>query len=544
MNPDFHFATLWEAIADQIPDQTALVNGDLKRTWGDYDSRAARVAEGLVKAGLKPDSKAGLYLHNSNEYLEAQYGIFKMRGVPINVNYRYTEDELVYLLDNSDSEALFFHATFADRVAAIKDKVPDIKLFVQVDDGSGKSMPGAVDLEDLISVNQPMDRIERPGSDIYMLYTGGTTGMPKGVMYPQDQMCSGLLLGYAFRGLENPETFEKAATAAASARQNQMSPTSLVCCPLMHGTGMWIGAMLSLNMGGQVVTVPNAHFDPNEIWQITQKHQATDLTIVGDAFAKPMLKSLDEAQARGEPYDISSVKFMISSGVMWTAPVKEGLLKHADLVLLDAIGSTEGSMGMQITSRELPAKTAKFDLGENVKVFTDDGREVQPGSEEIGMIGTAGSVPLGYFKDPEKSAKTFRTINGVRYSFPGDYAQVAADGTLILLGRGSVCINTAGEKVFPEEVEEALKSHPAVYDCLVVGLPDDKFGEAVTAVVSFREGQSAESADLVEAARAKLAGYKLPKTILPVEEVKRAPNGKANYKWAKSHAADTLGIAI
>ncbi len=541
---DYHFATAWEALADAHKDKTVLVHGDRSVSWADYDARAARIATALIEAGLKPDSKFGLYLYNSPEYLEAQYGGFKMRGVPINVNYRYTEDELVYLLENSDSEALFFHATFADRVAAIKHKLSGIKLFVEVADGSGQHLDDAVEFEKLIESNDPMPRIERPASDIYMLYTGGTTGMPKGVMYTQGTLAEGFMLGYDFRGFPRPETLEDLVDASQKVHEAGAKPTSLVCCPLMHGTGMWVGAMIPMMLGGTVITMPNVHFDADLVWRNVEHHKATDVTIVGDAFAKPMLQALDTAVESGTPYDISSVGLIISSGVMWTAPVKEGLLKHGAMMLADMMGSTEGAMGQQITSRDMPAKTAKFELGENVRVFTEDGKEVTPGSGEIGMIATSGNVPVGYYKDPEKSARTFKELNGVRYSFPGDFAQVEADGTITLLGRGSVCINTAGEKVFPEEVEEALKSHPSVDDCLVVGIPDDRFGERVTAVASCNEGGTINVETLIEHSRTKLAGYKLPKSIIPVDTVKRAPNGKADYKWAKRTAAEALGVRL
>lgn len=448
------------------------------------------------------------------------------------------------MLENSDSEALFFHACFADRVASIRDKLPGIKLFVEVSDESDQHLDGAEPYEDLIRKNAPMDRIDRPGSDIYMLYTGGTTGMPKGVMYAQESLAQGLLLGYDFRGFPRPESIADIVESSVKVREAGASPTSLVCCPLMHGTGMWVGAMAPSLLGGQIVTMHNAHFDADLVWQNVEKYKATDLTIVGDAFGKPMVQALDTADAAGKPFDISSINMVISSGVMWTAPVKDGFLKYGDMMLVDAIGSSEGSMGQQVTSRDMPAKTAKFDLGDNVKVFTEDGRVVAPGSGEIGLIATAGNIPLGYYKDPAKSAKTFREVDGVRYSFPGDFAQVEADGSITLLGRGSACINTAGEKVFPEEVEEAIKSHGAVYDCLVVGLPDDRFGQRVTAVVSCLEGQTIDADGLIDHTRSTLAGYKLPKSIIPVDTVKRAPNGKADYKWAKRTAAEALGISV
>jgi acyl-CoA synthetase (AMP-forming)/AMP-acid ligase II len=262
----------------------------------------------------------------------------------------------------------------------------------------------------------------------------------------------------------------------------------------------------------------------------------TDLAIVGDAFARPLLVALDDAQRRGNSYDLGSVKQVISSGVMWSQEIKQGLLRHHDMVLVDAMGSTEGSMGSSVTTRESVAQTAKFELSEGVRVITDDGREVEPGSGEIGKLATSGLVPVGYYKDPDKSAETFREIDGKRHSFPGDYAAVEADGSITLLGRGNACINTAGEKVFPEEVEEAVKRHPDVFDCLVVGVPDERFGERVVALASFHEGKHSAEVEVIDFTREHLAGYKLPKQVLFVDTVQRAPNGKADYKWAKRTA--------
>jgi fatty-acyl-CoA synthase len=257
-----------------------------------------------------------------------------------------------------------------------------------------------------------------------------------------------------------------------------------------------------------------------------------------------LLAALDEAERRGHPYDLGSLRQITSSGVMWSAEVKQGLLRHHDMVLADIMGSTEGGMGSSLTSRASTSATARFDLSDGVAVFTDDGRRVQPGSGEIGRLATSGFVPLGYYKDPQKSAETFREIDGTRYSFPGDYATVEADGSITLLGRGSVCINSAGEKVFPEEVEEAVKRHPAVVDCLVVGVPDTRFGERVVAVAACAEdGQPAEEAEVIDFTRAHLAGYKLPKHVLFVDQVRRAPNGKADYKWAKRVALEAYGEA-
>lgn len=538
----WHFAELWETISDAIPERTAIVNGNVRRSWREYEDRAARLAAAFSKAGLQPDSKVALYAYNSNEYLEAQFGAFKMRGVPVNVNYRYLENELLYLLENSDSEAIVFDAQFGERIATIRAQLPKLKLLVEIDDGSGAHLDGALRYEDVIAQNAPFPRAEYSEDDIYMLYTGGTTGMPKGVMYRQGDFALGLMLGYDVRGLARPQTKEELTAAVRNLAASGASPVSLAASPLMHGTGLWLGVIVAHNLGGTAVTFRNVHFDPHELWALVQKEKVSDVTIVGDAFAKPMLKALHEAREAGKPYDVSSLKMLISSGVMFSAEVKRGLLEFADMAIVDAMGSTEGSMGMSIMTRDTPAETAKFMPNPTTKVFTEDGREVQPGSGEIGMIANGGFTPIGYYKDPVKSAATFRVINGHRYSIPGDFAQIAADGTLILLGRGSMCINTGGEKVFPEEVEEAVKSHPAVYDCLVVGVPDERFGERVTAVVSFRDREAVGEQEMIDFVRTKLAGYKLPKTIIRVGEVMRAANGKADYAWAKAVAKECAAL--
>ena len=545
-----HFATLWENISDVIPDRKALICGNIERTWREYDDRAARLATLLSKNGLGDDSKVGLYLHNSNEYLEAQYSIFKIKGVPINVNYRYKEDELVYLLDNADAEAVFYQGCYASQIESIKEKLPKVKVFIQVNDGTAELPEFSVDFEDSISNNDPMERQERSGENIYMLYTGGTTGMPKGVMYNHEGFVSGMLktgtawglLPIAPEELENTAGFDLDIVPGLVKNLEESNGliVSLPACPLMHGTGMWLGALIPLSVGGTVVTIPQLGFDPDYLLKETEKHKVNNLVIVGDAFAKPIRDSLDKAKGEGSPYDISSVNMMISSGVMWSSEVKEGLLAHHEMLLVDAMGSTEGGMGSSIASRENPAPTAKFTLNPGVIVITDEGKLVEPGSGEMGLIGTSGLVPEGYYKDEKKSAATFKEVDGVRYSFPGDYALVEADGSITLLGRGSNCINTAGEKVYPEEVEEAVKRHPDIYDCLVVGVEDDRFGQRVVALASFKEDNIVEEADLISFTREHLAGYKLPKQVLFVDEVMRAPNGKANYKWAKQRADEEL----
>ncbi|MBL4867754.1 MAG: acyl-CoA synthetase [Pseudomonadales bacterium] len=533
------YASIWESISDIVPDRPAIIHGDTTRTWREFEQRSSRLAGAFVKAGLKQDSKIGHYLYNCNEYIESHFAAFKMRASPINVNYRYLEEELIYLLDNSDSEAVLFHGRLADRIALVKDSLPKLKLLIQVEDDTNTPLiDGAVAFEDFLASAQPMSRIERSEDDIYMLYTGGTTGMPKGVMYRQGDHSKGMSLSYDFRGLKRPRTNEELSKTILSLDAKGALPVSLAACPLMHGTGIWVGAFAPLMIGGCAVTIPNIHFDPDGLLREVTRDKVTDLIIVGDAFAKPIVKALDAAVEAGTPHDISSISMVISSGVMWTAEVKQQMLTHHDMMLVDAMGSTEGSMGRSFTNRKSDSKTAKFEMGEHTKVFNDNDEEVKPGSGEAGMIAAGGMVPVGYFKDPEKTAKTFRTVGGVRYSFPGDFATVEADGSIKLLGRGSACINSGGEKIFPEEVEEAIKRHSSVYDCLVVGVPDERFGEKVIAVASPREGQILIESDLILEARKHVAGYKLPKKVVAVAEVKRAPNGKADYKWAKETAVE------
>ena len=531
---DFHFATAFETVADCFPNRVATIADGREMSWGDFERRAASIAGLLHAHGIGADAKAGLYLHNTNEYQEAQFGVFKVGGCPINVNYRYKADELVYLLDNADAEVVFYQACYAMRIWEIRERLPKVKLLVQIDDGTEALLKGAVDYERAIRDHAPLARQTQNPDATYMLYTGGTTGMPKGVMYPVGSFTHYFIAsGATGRELQPPESMGEFADYLQLIEQ---PPISLPACPLMHGTGMWLGSFLPMLLGGTVVTTSKLGMDPDRLLGMVEDHRVTDLIIVGDAFARPLLKALDDAKRRGTPYDISSLKQIGSSGVMWSMETKQGLLAHHDMVLADIMGSTEGGMGSSITTREGISETAKFELSEGVRVITDDDRIVEPGSGEMGKIATSGLVPLGYYKDEEKSAATFRVVDGVRYSFPGDYATVEADGSITLLGRGSACINTAGEKVFPEEVEEAVKRFEPVHDCLVVSVPDERFGERIVAVTSCLEGKDVTQEDVIDYCREQLAGYKVPKQVLMVEQVRRAPNGKADYKWAKAEA--------
>jgi len=535
---EMHFATVWESIADAIPDLPATTHGTVTRSWSEYDERSARVAGALSAAGLEPGAKVSLFMYNSNEFMESQFGVFKMRGVPINVNYRYLDDELWYLLDNSDSEAIIFHSSLGDRVARVAERLPKLKVLIEVDDGGAGQVPNALSYDEIMATTEPMERIERSEDDLYMLYTGGTTGMPKGVMYDMGGMTRGfVMLGLPMLGLAAPSDASEIAAMIAAASENGSTLVSIPAAPLMHGTGCWLGWFIPHLAGGHVVTLENRSLDAHELLATVEQHRVTSLTIVGDSFAKPIIRALDEGKPGAGPYDTSSISMFISSGVMWTSEVKQQILDRIEqAILVDAIGSSEGSMGTQITMKGVPTETATFSKMPETKVFTEDDREIEPGSDEVGMVAAGGNVPTGYYKDEEKSARTFRVINGVRYSFPGDFAKIAADGSLILLGRGSQVINTGGEKVFPEEVEEAVKRVEGVRDCLVVGVENEKFGQAVTAVVSLEDGASIASDDIIASVKNDLAGFKAPKSVVFVDQVPRAPNGKADYRAAKEHA--------
>jgi fatty-acyl-CoA synthase len=534
----WNFADLWESVADAIPDRDVLVQGTRRITWRQFDDRASRLAGALTGAGLAPGSKVASYLYNSNEYSEGVFATFKIRGVPANVNYRYLEDELAYLIDNSDAEALLFHGELGDRVAKVREQSPRVKLWIQVDDGAPRQ-DFAVAYEEIVAAHDPMPRIERSGDDLYFLYTGGTTGMPKGVMWRNEDLIKVLAdSAYQFAGARPPETPEGAGAIAKSVIDAGSTRMHLPASPLMHGTGGFT-SFQAMFVGTGIVTLENRHFDAHELWQTVQRERVTQMAIVGDAFAKPMVRALEEAEAKGTPYDISSVQIIISSGVMWSTETKQAFMSRGNIICYDSLGSSEGvGFAGSINTPGSEPTTARFTIGESTKVFTDDGREAERGSDEVGMLAVGGHIPVGYYKDERKSEATFRMINGTRWSVPGDFARVEADGAIVLLGRGSACINSGGEKVYPEEVEEAVKQHPGVADCLVVGLPDDRFGEAVTAVVEPRAGTTVTASEL-SAALESLARYKRPRRFVIVDRIERGPNGKADYKWAKAQAATT-----
>ena len=534
-----NLASAWEAIADVVGDHPAVSAAGRRFSWTEFDNRASRLAGTLVDHGLGLDSKVALYLYNGHEYPEAQYAALKVRGIPANVNYRYTGDELAYILENADAEALFFDHTLVDRVAAVRDRCSKLRVVVL---GGGDTVPDwAVDYEAAASFD-PMPRIDRSGSDLWFLYTGGTTGMPKAVMWDHVNLFGAM--GATFRpfGENVPTTPAEAAAAAGRIVAAGREIRQLCAAPLMHGTS-GISGLATLSHGGMLSTLAGRNFDADELWQTVEADRITMISMVGDAFGRPMVEALDRAAAGGWMPDLSSLKLLLSSGVIFSGPMKEALLDHHPCTIVDALGSSEGvGMANQVTSREhRDTATARFALGEHTRVFTEDGREVDPGSGEQGQLALGYPLPVGYFKDPAKTAEVFPEVAGRRWSIPGDWATVEEDGTITLLGRGSACINTGGEKVFPEEVEEALKELDLVVDCNVVGIDDERWGQAVTAVVELATPGAVLADDLRSQVRERLAGYKVPKRIVLVDRLQRSPNGKADYRWARSVVEESLG---
>jgi acyl-CoA synthetase (AMP-forming)/AMP-acid ligase II len=547
----WNFADVWEAVAEVHPDAPALTQGSRHLSWRQFDRGADLAATRFLDAGLGHQAKVAQYLHNCPEYLESLFGAFKAGLVPVNTNYRYTDDELVYLWDNADVESVVFHGSFSTRTTSIRSRLPRIRQWLWVDDGTGPCPSWAEPYGARPAGADPYDEERqdatgpapvrapwgRSPDDLLLIYTGGTTGTPKGVMWRQDDLFAVLNRTGELRYPGSGDAQEVRAVLSAPFKH---PPARLLPGPpLMHGTGLFT-AMSVLSSAGSVVLLSSHHFDPIALLDTIEAERVTQLSIVGDAFAKPLLAALDAEPGR---WDISSLWLVVSSGVMWSAEVKAGFLHHQPrLTMIDTLGSSEAvGMARSRSSQGATASTAGFRLGPDAKVLSVDGLEIEPGSGEHGVLALRGRGPIGYYKDPEKSAAIFRVIDGERWTIPGDFATIEADGSIRLLGRGSVCINTGGEKVFPEEVEEALKLHPAVADAVVVGIPDDRFGESVTGLVELRPGAADPGeSELVAAVRGRLAAYKAPRRVIPVDSIGRAPNGKVDYRRLRQHAIEVL----
>ena len=533
-SPTWNYADSWEHIARRLPDAPAQEHQGRVFTWAEFDRRATGVAATLLAADVERQDKFAQYLYNGPEYLESLFAAFKIGLVPVNTNYRYTVDELVYIWDNSDAVAVVFHGCFVDKVSQARPRVPRVRTWLWVDDGSGPCPDWATDYSIATRSNaSAVASWPRSGDDLLLIYTGGTTGMPKGVMWRQEDLILALDSGNRRPLPPSPDS------DVLDARSVKPGPRNLPAAPLMHGTGLF-NAMSNLMVGGCIVTLAGRNFDPIELLDTISDRRVNSMSFVGDAFGKPILRALD---AEPDRWDLSSLRVIVSSGVMFSAETKAGLLRHApNLVMIDSLGSSEAiGMAQNTTSADGTTEaTARFRLGPNTKVLTEDGREVRPGTDELGRVAIKGHTPIGYYKDEAKSASTFQVFAGVRWSIPGDWARVDADGTVHLLGRGSQCINTGGEKVYPEEVEEVLKTHPDVADAAVVGVPDERFGQAVTALVEPLPGRSIDSAELVAFVRRTLAAYKSPKHVISIDSVGRAGNGKLDYKSLTARAIATL----
>jgi 3-oxocholest-4-en-26-oate---CoA ligase len=542
---DWNWADVFETIAVATPDALAQVCGDRRYSWGDFDRRADNLAADLLSVGIGEQGKVAAYLTNCPEYLETYYAAFKAGLVPLNTNFRYGPEEIRYLFDNADAEAVIFHASYADLLEEIRHQLPLVKRWYVVDDPEPTSATRpswATPYEDVAGASRSLSAPTkapwgRSGDHMLFLYTGGTTGMPKGVMWRQDDLFN--VLGSGGNALQGrPPVDSLESLRAQTIHPPSPAPILLPACPVMHGTGQF-SAMIALGMGGSVVTNPLRSFDAAQLFDLVEQESVGQIVIVGDAFARPLLAALDANPGR---WNLSRLRVISSSGVMWSQETKDALLEHLpEVILFDSFGSSEAvGLGASVSTKGNAQKTAKFALGPTVHVFDDDNVRVNPGDERIGFVALSGYVPLGYYKDPEKSAKTFRTIDGIRYSVPGDYAQVIEDGTLHLLGRGSVCINTGGEKVFPEEVEEIVKLHESINDAVCVGIPDDRFGEVICAVVEPFNGATIDADAVIEHVRSRLARYKSPRHIVVIDTIGRAANGKVDYKRLTAYAKDVL----
>lgn len=521
-----NYGDILDAVAPLRASQTAISSSERELSWAEFDRRTNALASSLIGQGLLPGDKLCFFLFNGAAYLELLAACFKARLVHVNANFRYLAHELEHILENSDSKALVYDGRLAEVVGGVAKPLQDRLLMIEV----GGAMPAnsASRYEDLIGAGdgRPLG-IDRSPDDLIFIYTGGTTGHPKAVMWPHASQVVGLLGGAITDGAF-PRTVQDLA-----ARLDDPKPylRPLIASPLMHASGLYAAITTLCNGGHVVVTDNSGPFDAAQHWALVDKYRVDAISLVGDTFARPMLDALDQGGIDG-----SSVKLIGSSGVMWSREVKLGLLKHLpQATLYDALGSSEAmGLGSSIMTAEGETRTATFKIGPSAKVFAEDGREIVPGSGEAGYLARSGPMPLGYYKDEEKTAAAFRTIAGERYIVPGDLCTVDADGTIHLLGRGSNCINSGGEKIFPEEVEEALKRHPQVADALVFGLPDPQWGSAVQAVVRLEPAAMAAGSDLRTYLRSALASYKIPKQIVVADQTLRLANGKPDYATAKA----------
>ena len=522
MSHGFNLAELFETVAAAVPEREAVVHDERRLTYAELDERAARLAGVLADAGVGAGDHVGLHLWNGTEYLEGMLAAFKLRAVPININYRYVADELRYLFDDADLVALVHEPAFADLVAEART------------DRLTYTLARGADYEAALSARPPIEATDgRSGEDRYILYTGGTTGPPKGVVWRHEDIFFAALGG----GGDPPITSPVELAERAPRGRTRLLPA----CPFMHGSAHWMG-LSTLFRGGTVVIDPSPTFDPPRVWDVVAEERVTFLVIVGDAFARPLLESLEDDGDR----DLSSLTVILSGGAVLSPTVKDALLARLPgCMVVDGFGASEtGGQGQMVAVPRAAGTNPRFTMDPATTVLDDELRPVAPGSGIVGRLARRGRIPLGYHKDPERTAATFPVVDGVRWSVPGALATVEEDGTVTVLGRGSVSINTGGEKVHPEEVEASLKAHPSVFDAVVVGVPDERWGQRVAAVVQLRPGAAVPSVDDVAGhVRRSLAGYKVPRSVVVVDEVVRSPAGKADYRWALETATASLADA-
>ncbi|CQD04426.1 acyl-CoA synthetase [Mycobacterium europaeum] len=523
-----NIADLAEHAIDAVPDRVALICGDEKLTYAQLEEKANRLAHYLIDQGVKKDDKVGLYCRNRIEIVIAMLGIVKAGAILVNVNYRYVEGELRYLFDNSDMVALVHERQYSDRVANVLPDTPNVKTILVIEDGSDSDYQryGGVEFYSAIAQGSPeRDFGDRSEDDIYLLYTGGTTGFPKGVMWRHEDIYRVLFGGTDFATGQFVEDEYDLAKAAAANPPMVRYPIP----PMIHGATQ-SATWMSIFSGQTTVLAPE--FNAEEVWRTIHQHKVNLLFFTGDAMARPLLDALDT----DHDYDLSSLFLLASTAALFSPSIKEKLLELLpNRVITDSIGSSEtGFGGTSIVAKDAPHSGGpRVTIDHRTVVLDEEGNEVKPGSGVRGFIAKKGNIPVGYYKDEKKTAETFKTINGVRYAIPGDWALVEEDGSVTMLGRGSVSINSGGEKIYPEEVEAALKGHPDVFDALVVGVPDPRYGQHVAAVVAPRPGARPTLAELDRFVRSEIAGYKVPRSLWLVDEVKRSPAGKPDYRWAK-----------
>ena len=532
----FNLADLFEVVADAVPDRTALVTDRGRFTYAQVEDRSNRLAHALAAAGVGPGDHVGLMLVNGSEYVEGMLAAFKLRAVPINVNYRYVEGELRYLFGDADLVALVVHAQFSPQVARVAPDVPKLATVLVVDDGTPDSLPGAIRYEDALvgADDHRPDGSARSGDDIYCAYTGGTTGMPKGVLWRHEDIF------FASLGGGDPTQMGNFISDSSELPSRILEQGLVAICtpPFMHVSGHWL--VFSTFFGGGTIVIPPAgRFDPAAVWRLVATERVNLISLVGDAMARPLLDAYEAAPPGS--IDASSLFVVASGGAILSPSTKDRIATVLpNVIVVDGFGSSEtGVVGSKSSfSGTGPDSGPRFTVNDQTAVLDDDGRPIPPGSDAVGRLARRGHIPLGYYNDEAKTAATFVTVDGVRWVLPGDMARVAEDGTVVLLGRGSVSINTGGEKVFPEEVEAALKAHPGVEDAVVVGLPDERWGERVVAVVQYGAGAAPELGELQAFCRDRLAGYKIPRELKVVDRMVRSPSGKADYRWAKDYAGD------